>query len=228
VVHDSFVSRDDPTREGEAEMRIRVLISVLSVALAVPVMPVHADGILDCLHRHDCPSDCPQQTVVRLPSQEIQIQTMRPQVIVNEVAPVRHHRAAVAAVPVPMMFAQPVFAQPMVAQPMVATFLTPGVQGVAAPASGNSAFRAYQDLVSQQFEVVSERARMKAQMDFLDATHKQIVQNLNASANVGSSGMSSSDVATLQKSIDDLSTRCGNIEKLLQIHDRILQEQVKK
>src|SRR5207249_4948418 len=70
---------------------------------------------------HRCHSgDCVQQDVVRLPAQEVRVETTRPRVIVHETAVterVRHGRALVGVQP-----AVPFLATPA---PVVATFFTP-------------------------------------------------------------------------------------------------------
>jgi hypothetical protein len=174
--------------------------------LALPVFFIQFrvesnDGILSRLHYHaDCEA---KQTVVRLPAQEIRIDAPAPRVTVGS------HRTR------GFMPTGPAF-MPVVGGPFVATILP--LSTVTPTAPGNPALRALHDLEAQAGDAAAAVAAHKAHMDHLNAVHKRIQANLSTTF-----GASTSETS-LQKSLDDLTKRVSDIERLLIVHDNILKE----
>jgi hypothetical protein len=200
-------------------------VSAIGLLLALPVLcaglRVDAGGPL-CGHA-DCPS---QDTTVRLPAQEIRIETSRPRVVVNEVQTIgraRHGFAYAAGFP---MGYGPAFMPMPAGQPFVASFYvpantTPDSRGSAA----SGTVRALQDLEAQAFEVARQKAILKAETDHVNMMHKRISASLAASLQGADNGPT--DTTSLQKSIDDLSKRISDVERLLLIHDNALKDVLK-
>src|SRR5688500_7182261 len=98
-------------------MRPKTLLTV-GLLLSLPILSaqgrLEADGLLK-FHRHHHHdhgnASADTSTTVRLPAQNIRIETASPRVIVNELSHHRHHRA------------RGVLAAPMMQAPFVATFL---------------------------------------------------------------------------------------------------------
>lgn len=181
------------------------------------------DGILRRIHRHgDCPAN---QSVVRLPAQEIRIETTRPRVIVNEGVPGRtrgNFGGGHGFAP----FAQgPVFATFLPVTPQLTGGGGFGFSGSGAPSSAHNAIRAMHELELQAGEVNRMRAAHKADMDHLDRIQQRVQAGLAATFPTpnGNGATSGSDVAQIKASIDALTKRVSDIEKLLIIHDNILQ-----
>jgi hypothetical protein len=175
-----------------------------------------------CIH-----GDCAQQDVVRLPAQEIRVETTRPRVIVHETA-VRervHGGRAVAPV-VPFMAAPPV----------VATFYTPVVPipetrfqetriQETRISEGSAAFRAAQDLELQAMEAAKLRAAQRAELFHTDRLYQRLASSLCGPGQEG--GGSAADLANLKAAIDQLARRLENVERLVITHDNALKDLVK-
>ena len=180
-----------------------------STAVGDGIFPFH-------LHQgHGQQGDCEaKQTVVRLPAQEIRVETAAPRVVVGAAA-VGHHRvrgyAPLAAGFVPFA--------PVAAGPFVATFVPAGGLTFGAPQVGSPALDAIHTLERQHLEFVKHKAALKAEMDHVEAAYKRVHAGL--AAPVG-------DSSSLQKSLDDLTKRVSDIERLLVIHDNVLQEKFGK
>jgi len=72
-------------------------------------------------------------------------------------------------------------------------------------------------------EVAKMRAAHKAEMDHLEGVHQRIRSGMAGAFQSGDSS-TSADIAALKKSIDELTIRINNIERLLIIHDNILKD----
>ena len=170
------------------------------------------DGILARIHRHgDCDA---KPSVVRLPAQEIRIETTKPRVIVNEFSAPPRGRAFFPAAHGFMPFAS---------GPFVATFVpmtTTGGTPFGSPTS-HSALRSLHEMEIHAGEVAKMRAAHKAEMEHLDRVHQRVFSGMASSFQASGSA---SDLAQLKKSVDDLANRVNNIEKLLIIHDNLLKE----
>lgn len=172
-----------------------------------------ASGGLFSRHHGDCDA---HTNTVKLPAQNIRIETSRPRVIVQDVSgPRLRHQTFVPVAP---------FVQ---AQPIVATFLAPqGFTAEPRSVTGSSALSAAHALELQALEVAKARAAHLAEMTALERTHQRIMANLNASANATASPVTS-DLGKLTAEIEKLSQRISDIERLLIIHDNILKEREK-
>jgi hypothetical protein len=197
-------------------MRFKHTLTV-GLLLAVPglvVEPRVAAGWPLCGSK-DCAS---QDTTVRLPAQEIRIETTRPRVIVNEGPALGRSRSF--AVGVPMGYGAP-FMPMMSGQPFVASIYVPATSGFGSgPTASSSTLRALHELENQTLEVARQKAILKAETDHINMVHKRITSAL--SATLQSSDGGTADTTQLQKSIDDLSKRISDVERLLLIHDNAI------
>lgn len=168
-----------------------------------------ASGGLFSRHCHHDHCDA-QQSTVRLPAQQIRIETAAPRVVVQET---RHHRHNFGVgVGVPFV--------PVVGQPIVATFFTPQVQ--APVSSGSPALKAAHDLEMQALEVARLRAAHQAEVAAINDVHGRIMQSM--SRTVQGSQTTTTDLSKLTAEIEKLTNRVSDIEKLLIIHDNLLKE----
>ncbi len=150
---------------------------------------------------------------MRLPAQEIRVETAAPRVVVGDLAVHRtrgyvagHHFAT---------FGQ-TFA-PVGNGPFVATFLPMhGMTFGTSTSAGSAALDAVHALDRQTLEFSKQKASLKAEMDHVEGAYKRIQSTLTASV--------ADTSPSLQKSLDDLTKRVSDIEKLLIIHDNILQK----
>jgi hypothetical protein len=189
------------------------LVLSLPLVMAAPALPGEILGRL--FHWHaDCPAD---QTVVRVPAQEIRVETTRPRVVVNEVAagPRLRHGAVMAGYPMPLMYAQP----------YVATIYAPMALALPAPPNNGGALRAVHDLEAQALEVAKQRAAYQAEMATLNQVHKRIMANLGASSLAADPVPA--DTNQLKTAIDNLTKRVSDVERLLIIHDNAIKDKLK-
>ena len=70
----------------------------------------------------------------------------------------------------------------------------------------------------QAMELAKHRAALKAEMDHVEGAYKRVHASMTAPA-IG-------DGAGIQKSLDELTKRVSDIEKLLLIHDSILKDKL--
>src|SRR5207245_889339 len=94
---------------------------------------------------------------------------------------------------------------PVAHGPFVATFLPAGGLTVGAPA-GSSALDAVHALERQHLEFAKHKAALRAEIDHVEAAYKRVHAGLTAP---------SGDSSSLQKSLDELTKRVSDIEKLL-------------
>lgn len=187
---------------------------LLLLAGAGFVVNAEASGGLFSRHHADCETN---HSVVRLPAQQIRVETSRPRVVVQESSHLRG-RFAVGAPMIPFVPTGPI----------VASFLVPPIhQDVRSSAS--SVLRAAQDLEAQAFEVARLRAAHQAEINALDQVHQRIsgsIQKLSTPMSVAppSAGASSAEINQLIAEIEKLSKRISDIEKLLLIHDDQIKE----
>jgi hypothetical protein len=198
-------------------MRFKQMLAaglVLALPVLITSMRVEADDLFPRLHHHrDCAAD---QTVVKLPAQEIRVETMRPRVVVNEVAPSHRMRGffpqGQAVMPmVPMMHG------PLVATVMPMTLHSGAMLGVSNPqcSTGSSMLEHAQALERQAAALSQARAARQAEDDVAAQALLRIQGHLNKLAQ---------PAPTVKTSDTDIATRLDRIEKLLITHDNILQK----
>ncbi len=207
-------------------MRFKHTLAV-GVVLALPVLVLgtrlEADGILKRHHHAD--SSAAEQSVVRLPAQEIRIETTKPRVIVNQGSSARLRG-----------FLPP--GQAFVAAPMVGTIVAPGALhfgGTSAFTFGStsSASNSTMDLAHaierHAAEISASRAHRLAIQSAEDAALQRLSGHISrlTTGPAADTKASTSDTAQLKKAVEDLSNRISAIEKLLIIHDDILKKQPK-
>lgn len=177
---------------------------------------LEADGLLK---RHLHHGDADQSTTVRLPAQNIRIETTSPRVFVNQSA--GHHRAR------GFVSAGPAFL-PVSNAPFVATFLPMTVNpGGAQNLASSNALDAVHALERQHLEVARQKAALAAEMNLLDRTAQRVHSNITASGSASFTGQSTSS-DDVRKAIEDLSKRISDVERLLIVHDNILKSQSQK
>ena len=200
-------------------MRLKHTLA-LGFVLAVPVFlnPWRldaSDGILSRLHHHgDCDA---KQTVVRLPAQEIRVETTRPNIVVNERS--SHGSGRVRG----FMPHAPAF-MPTVSGPFVATFL-PMHGGLTFGGGGNAgspALDALHALEHQHLQFAKHQAGLKTEMEITNQAALRVSEKL--SSTLKSSGGSTADTSDLQSKLADINRRLDGIERLLIIHDDLLKK----
>lgn len=190
----------------------------LGVVFALPIVLLgtraDADGLLK-RHHHQQDNGAADQTVVRLPAQEIRVETTRPRVTVHQsVAPARFRGYYPAG-------------QPFMAAPFVATIVAPGaLQFGGATTAGSSTMDLAHALERQAADIAAARAHRQA----IQAAEEAALQRAQAqiaklSAGAADVKTTTTDSAQLKKAIEDLSGRLSAIEKLLIIHDDMLKKQ---
>lgn len=169
-----------------------------------------------CQDKKSCDTDR-----VTLPAQQVEIRTSRPQVTIREVSPARevaartfkHH--GVSAVPIGTIYLP-------VALPHLAAF--PAV-GAAPCIEANPLSEAH---AAETAQLHSDHARAKLQAT-IDA-HNRVMSRIAAGSRVSSSGGDQSDIQKrleeLKGQLTELNTRVTSVEKLLIIHDNIIQEKL--
>jgi hypothetical protein len=190
------------------------------VLLALPVLLVgsraDADGILKRIHHHAQDKSPAEQTVVRLPAQEIRVETTKPRVVVTQGSSVR-----LRGVP----------AQGFTATPFVATIVNPGALQFGGVSSfsfggGSSSMDIAHAIERQAAEISAARAHRQAIQNAEDAALQRLQGHISKlSTGAAESKTPASDVAQLKKAIEDMSNRLTAIEKLLIIHDDILKKE---
>ena len=166
-----------------------------------------------CPDKKSCETDR-----VTLPAQLVEIRTSRPQVTIREVAParevaarsMRHH--AVAATPVGMIYMP-------VALPQLAAFPAVG----AAPCHDSNPLTEAHAAETAQLHSEHAKAKLQATID----AHNRVMARITGSKPSGG------DQSEIQKRLDELktqltelNTRVTSVEKLLIIHDNIIQEKL--
>jgi hypothetical protein len=201
-------------------MRYQLPVS-LGLALMVPMLSVARidaeGGILSRLHhRADCDA---HGSTVRLPAQEIRIETTRPRVIVHESS--ARTRGFFPAAPAFVPYGQ---------GPFVATFLpmtghgaSPFCAPTADRSSGVHALRALHEMEIQGAEVQRLRAAHQAEMDHLDKVHQRVRAGMAPPSTHSSA--TSAEIEQLKTAIENLTKKVSDIERLLIIHDNILMKQ---
>ncbi len=177
------------------------------------------DGILKRLLHHG--DSAANATVVKIPAQEIRIETTKPNVIVNNVTGSGNRGGSVpGSGRVTTRGAARGGPNDGRDGPFIATILTGhGSFGSPAPSAGNQAMRAILEMELQAAEVAKHRAAHKAEMEELDRMHQRVRGGLT-----GGGAAPSADVTELKASIDSLNKRLSDIERLLIIHDNILKD----
>src|SRR5439155_27083524 len=140
----------------------------------------------------------------RIPGQEIQIVTARPRVVVGD-----------ASVRMRGYFPAGHAFMPVGHGPFVASFVPmPGTFGCAPTTAGSSALDAVHALERHHLEFARQKASLQAEMDHVDRAFRRVQSGVTAS---GPTNVS--DAAQLQKTLDELTRRVSDIERLLIIHD---------
>lgn len=175
------------------------------------------DGLFSGLHHGSCDD---QKTTVRLPAQQIQIVTTRPQVVVNSAVAGPRYRTYLPAAQGFM---------PMFNMPMVATVLPLGgvPAGNASISAGNGALDAIHALDRQHMEFAAQKAVFDAQRDIVNKAYQRFHASLTAPAATPAATPAPTtgvDPAQLQKALDNLASRIDRIETLLLLHDKMLQD----
>jgi len=174
-----------------------------------------ADGLLK---RHLHHGDDDQSTTVRLPAQNIRVETASPRVVVSQHA--GHFRGRGVSY-------GPAFV-PTGSGPFVATFLPMTVQpGVVQSHASSSALDAVHALERQHLEVVRQKAALAAEMNLLDRTAQRVSANITASSSASFTGQAAS-MDEVRKALEDLSRRISDVERLLIVHDNLLKNQPAK
>ena len=169
--------------------------------------------------------DCNKE-VVRLPAQEIRVETSRPRVIVSET---RHEHVrvgrALPSVPIAPM------------GPVVATFFAPvspvpvthfsGFERAETYAPDRSAFRAMQDLELQAMEVARLQAAHRAEVEAMNRMQQRVASSMTASF-AGIDHRAPPDQTALREEISKLAQRVTNLEKTVLTHDNLLKEKMAK
>lgn len=194
---------------------------MLTLPLLLTGTRVEADGpLLSKLHHH---GDCKvESSVVRLPAQEIRVETSAPRIVVNE--GLRSSARVRGFFP-----AQPVVGVPMVAAPIVGHFMPVQLHsGVSfghttQVSAGSSALEAVHALERQHLEFSKHKAALNAEMEHVNKTMQRVQGHLSTSLQASASG-SSADLSTVIDKLGQLSDRMSAVEKLLIIHDHILKE----
>lgn len=195
------------------------------IALALPALFLARleanDGILRRIHHHHSHASDENTSVVRLPAQNIRIETTKPRVVVNEISAPHRGRG----------FFSP---NAVVAAPIVGTFLAPGTLTFGAgnfafgqPSGGSSSLDLTHALERQLLEISKAKASRLAEMNLEDQALQRL-QGQVSKLTVGPAEVKTSDAAQLKKAVEDLSQRISAIEKLLIIHDNILKEKNEK
>jgi hypothetical protein len=188
-------------------------VGLLTMPLFVLGLRSDASGGLFSRHCRDCDA---QHETIRLPAQQIHVEVARPQVVVQQtaVASRLHHRGLVA------MPATPFLAAPFVAQPIVASFYLPPQE--TRISTGSQALRAAHDLEAQALEVARLRAAHEVEVAHLNMVHQRIMANFSKTP-----APVTGDLNQLKTEIEKLSQRISDIERLLIIHDNILNKKGK-
>lgn len=184
---------------------------LLGLPFAAAGTRLEADGLLK-RHHHHGDGHAELSTTVRLPAQNIRIETASPRVVVSQGGGHHHHRARGFAY-------APAFVGPsnFVATILPMTINTGGAQNLA----GSNALEAIQALERQQFEVTRQKAALAAEMQLLDRTAQRISSNITASGSASFTGQATS-TDDVRKALEDLSKRISDVERLLIVHDNIL------
>jgi len=186
---------------------------ILSLPFASGGSRLAADGLLKRHHHHHGDDHAEQSTTVRLPAQNIRIETASPRVVVGQVGG-HHHRGRGFAY-------GPAFA-PVGPSNFVATFLPMTVNpGVSQNLATSSALEAVHALERQHLEVTRHKAALAAEMNLLDRTAQRVSASITASGSASFTGQATS-ADDVRKALEDLSKRVSDIERLLIVHDNIL------
>ncbi len=192
-------------------------VSLLLVVVAFS-LKAEASGGLFSRHHGDCDAN---HSVVRLPAQQIRVETARPRIVVQESHFASRGRFAFGASGVPFVPTGPI----------VASFLVPPTVNQEARSSASNVLRAAQDLEAQAFEVNRLRAAHQAEINALDQVHQRIagsIQRLSAPPPAASAppaaGATSTEISNLTAEIEKLSKRISDVERLLLIHDDLLEK----
>lgn len=206
-------------------MRFQQRLAV-GLALAMPVLFFHAQVQADwpisnlLHHRH---GDCDvKQSVVRLPAQEIRIETSQPRVIVNQGAGYSRMRGGYFA-------GSNAAYMPVVQGPFFATVLP--MQGMtlngAAPAPvGSPMLDAIHAMENQHLQFAKSAAGMQKEIELTNQAAQRVSERLAATVKGANSG--SADPTSVQSQLDTMSKRLDAIERLLIIHDNALKTVVPK
>lgn len=189
-------------------MRFRLMLSagvVVALTIGFPALHAHADGpILSRIHAHHAAGPKDITETVRIPGREIRVVTSRPHVIVSEGGSARMRGFFPATT--------------AVQGPFVATFLPMTVSGTFGTqvSAGSTALESVHALERQTLEFARQKASLKAEMDHVESAYKRVHANLTAPGSASES--------ELKKSIDELTKRVSDIERLLIIHDNVLKK----
>lgn len=191
----------------------------IGLALAIPVVLLHsrvqADGpIANLLHLHHGDCDA-KQSVVRLPAQEIRIETTQPRVIVNQGTGYSRMRGGYLA-------QNNAAFMPMVQGPFVATVLPMTSMTCGNSGSGSAALDAIQAMQIHHLNFAKQQAALQKEVEITNQLAREAADRL--AATLKASSPPSADSASVANQLQCITNRLDSIEKLLKYHDNAIQK----